>query len=199
MTARLVPHCSKRSLTGTTTRRGSASGISTALACGNGAACTGWTTIRLTRSAIGSGSKLADRMKTFQYDPSRSFGGWLRRLCESRIIDFLRQRRVDRLLSLDALDGDPTAEMVGAAAGFGGNHEDEEEAGPVRLALLEKAEKVQALVRARVKPHTWEAFWLVVVYDWTVARTAATLGMSHTAVYNARERVARMLCEEGKC
>ena len=45
---------------------------------------------------------------------------------------------------------------------------------------------------------TWDAFWLVAVCDWTVERTAQALGMTHTAVYAARERVARMLRDEGK-
>jgi hypothetical protein len=30
-------------------------------------------------------------------------------------------------------------------------------------------------------------------------RLVANLGMTHTAVYAARERVVRMLCDEGKC
>ena len=45
--------------------------------------------------------ELADRMKTFEYDPNRTFRGWLRRLCESRVLNFLRQRRAASLLSLD--------------------------------------------------------------------------------------------------
>jgi hypothetical protein len=53
-------------------------------------------------------------------------------------------------------------------------------------------------VRAKVKPWTWDAFWLVAVCDRTVERTAKTLGMTHTAVYADRERVARMLCEDGR-
>ena len=69
----------------------------------------------------------------------------------------------------------------------------------LRLFLLGEAEKVQGAVRAKVKPHTWDAFWLVAVCDWTVERTAKALGMTHTAVYAARERVARMLRDEGKC
>ena len=60
----------------------------------------------------------------------------------------------------------------------------------LRLFLLGEAEKVQAAVRAKVKPQTWDAFWLVAVCDWTVERTAKALGMTHTAVYAARERVA---------
>ena len=74
----------------------------------------------------------------------------------------------------------------------------EEAADPLRLFLLGEAEKVQAAVRAKVKPWTWDAFWLVAVCDWTVERTAQALGMTHTAVYAARERVARMLCDEGQ-
>jgi len=53
-------------------------------------------------------------------------------------------------------------------------------------------------VRQRIQPRTWDAFWLVAVGDWTIERTATTLGMTHTAVYAATERVARMLREEGK-
>ena len=67
------------------------------------------------------------------------------------------------------------------------------------LLLLEEGEKVQAAVRAKIKPRTWDAFWLVAVCDWSVERTAQSLGMTHIAVYAARDRVARMLCVEGKC
>ena len=53
--------------------------------------------------------ELADRMRTFQYDPNRTFRGWLRRLCESRVVDFLRQRQAVCLLSLDDRDDEPEA------------------------------------------------------------------------------------------
>ena len=142
--------------------------------------------------------ELADRMKTFQYDPNRTFRGWLRRLCASRTVDFLRQRQAGRPLSLDRHDVDPDDCWRLAAIEATGDNQGESEADPFRLSLLDEAEKVQAFVRAKVKPHTWEAFWLVVVCDWTVERTANSLGMTRTGVYGARERVARMLCDEGK-
>jgi DNA-directed RNA polymerase specialized sigma24 family protein len=41
--------------------------------------------------------ELADRMRTFRYDPNRTFRGWLRRVCDSRVIDFLHQRQAVRL------------------------------------------------------------------------------------------------------
>ena len=39
--------------------------------------------------------KLADRMRTYQYDPGRTFRGWLRKFCHSRAVDVLRKRRTE--------------------------------------------------------------------------------------------------------
>jgi len=143
--------------------------------------------------------ELADRMRTFHYDPNRTFRGWLRRVCESRIIDFLRQRRAVSLRSLNDRDADPEAGARGTSIEPDERDQGEGAADRFRLFLLGEAAKVQAAVQAKVKPHTWDAFWLVAVCDWSVERTAKALGMTHTAVYAARERVARMLREEGKC
>ena len=142
--------------------------------------------------------ELADRMRTFHYDPKGTFRGWLRRLCESRVLDFLRQRQAVSLLSLGDRNGDGEADPRGASIDPGESDHAEEAGDQSRRFLLDEAEKVQAAVRAKVKPHTWEAFWLIAVCDWTVERAAQALGMTHTAVYAARERVARMLCDEGK-
>ncbi len=143
--------------------------------------------------------ELADRMRTFHYDPNRTFRGWLRRVCDSRVIDFLRQRQAVSLLSLDDRDGEAEAGALGASIDPGERDLGEAADDLLRLYLLSEAEKVQAAVRAKVKPWTWDAFWLVAVCDWTVERTAKALGMTHSAVYAARERVARMLRDEGKC
>ncbi len=142
--------------------------------------------------------ELADRMRTFHYDPNRTFRGWLRRLCESRVIDFLRQRRAVCLLSLDERGREPGTSSPKAAVDSAERDDGDRESDLFRVFLLEEAEKVQVAVQAKVKPWTWEAFWLVAVCDWTVERTANALGMTHTAVYAARERVAWMLCDEGK-
>jgi RNA polymerase sigma-70 factor (ECF subfamily) len=139
--------------------------------------------------------ELANRMKTFQYDPSRTFRGWLRRLCESRVIDFLRQRRTATLLGLDERTGECETHARGASVES--DETDEGDGDPFRLQLLSEGEKVQASVKAKVKPSTWDAFWLVAVCDWTVEKTANELAMTRTAVYAARGRVAGMLCDEG--
>jgi RNA polymerase sigma factor (sigma-70 family) len=142
--------------------------------------------------------ELADRMKTFQYDPKRTFRGWLRRMCDSRVIDYLRQRTADRIFSLNDRDFEAHADVHRASIDSSEREDGEGATDPFRLFLVDEAERVQVLVRAKVKPWTWDAFWLVAVCDWTVERTAKALGMTHVAVYAARERVARMLCDEGK-
>ena len=139
--------------------------------------------------------ELAERMKTFEYDPNGNSRGWLRRLCGYRVIDFLRRRRTRCPFPLDDRDaeriiGDPEPET------------EEEEGEPLSnqdgLRFRRKVEAIQAAVKARVKPHNWEGFWLVAVCDWSVERTAQALGMSHAAVYAAKERVTKMLREEAE-
>ena len=41
---------------------------------------------------------LARRMRTFRYDPGKTFRGWLRRLCQSRATDLLRKKNADDVL-----------------------------------------------------------------------------------------------------
>ena len=50
---------------------------------------------------------LARRMRTFRYDPGKTFRGWLRRLCQSRAIDLLRKSHLDIKPSNILLDGQP--------------------------------------------------------------------------------------------
>ena len=139
--------------------------------------------------------ELAGRMKTFEYDPNRTFRGWLRRLCESRVLNFLRQRRAATLPSLDDRTEGP--ERIASRGAADPDRTDEGD-DRLHLFLLEEGEKVQAVVRGKVQPRTWEAFWLVAVRDWSVERTAQSLGMTRIAVYAARDRVARMLRAEGQ-
>ncbi len=142
--------------------------------------------------------ELAGRMRTFEYDPSGSFRGWLRRLCQSRVLNYLHQRRAHPHVSLDDREDEPTA----GGRGISGqpadiDDEGEEAIDPALRLLLDAGAQIQAAVRARVKPHNWEAFSLVAIYDWSVEQAANTLGMTRAAVYAAKERVARMLRDEG--
>jgi DNA-directed RNA polymerase specialized sigma24 family protein len=139
----------------------------------------------------------AARLRDFCYNPNGSFRGLLDQVCHWRVLDFLRRRAV-RLVTLDDRDGDPEADELVTVSESAESTHGPGVAGPFRSFLIDEAEKVQAAVRAKVSPRTWEAFWAVAVQGWTVEGTARALGMTHVAVYAARARVARMLGDEGK-
>jgi RNA polymerase sigma-70 factor (ECF subfamily) len=133
--------------------------------------------------------ELAGRMRSFEYDPSGSFRGWLRRLCRSRALNYLREQRAHPICGLGEHE---------VACEPADTEEGEVTPGPTLCLVLDAGDKIQSLVRARVKPHNWEAFWLVAVCDWGVERTAQSLGMKKAAVYAAVERVRAKLRDEGR-
>lgn len=63
---------------------------------------------------------LARRMRTYRYDPGKTFRGWLRRLCESRAIDLLRQKRTS---AVESLADQPDWSPLDDAADFDGDLE----------------------------------------------------------------------------
>jgi RNA polymerase sigma-70 factor (ECF subfamily) len=131
--------------------------------------------------------KLAQKLPTFAYDPSRSFRGWLKTVAHHAWRDFNDNRRrahraagdshVQNLfLTLEARED--LALRLGEA---------------FDLELLEAA-KVR--VRLRVAPHTWEAFRLMALDGLPVAEVAAKVDMQVAMVYVAKSKVQRMLQEE---
>ena len=101
--------------------------------------------------------ELMRRMRTFRYDPSRSFRGWLWRLLRSRAIDLLRNRRATVLRSLDR----PFLRVIAPALpGTGEPMRTRREFGlKASTVFLRQAAEVQELVRSRVDPETWSAYW----------------------------------------
>jgi RNA polymerase sigma factor (sigma-70 family) len=138
--------------------------------------------------------ELARRMPAYQYDPGGSFRAWLRRLCQHRAIDLIRERRdrgclplgEDELVDRRSLPGETAGED--AAGG---------EAARLRLALFREAKEAQASVRSKVKPMRWEAFWRVAINGEPVAEAAAALGVKYATAYAAVRHVAGLLREEG--
>jgi RNA polymerase sigma-70 factor (ECF subfamily) len=131
--------------------------------------------------------RLAAKMRSFRYDPARSFRGWLKTLTHHAWTDFVRQRKplglggrdrgaIEVLEQLEARD-DLT------------RHLDEE----FTRALFEEA---SARVRLRVQAHTWEAFRLTALEGKSGAEAAALLGMQVATVFVARSKVQKMLQEE---
>jgi RNA polymerase sigma-70 factor (ECF subfamily) len=132
-------------------------------------------------------ARLAECMRTFVYDPSRSFRGWLRTLARHAWSDFVQARgrggrgsgdtaTLDRLRTLPAredlvarLEEQFDREVLGEAA---------------------------ARVRLRVEPETWEAFRLFTDEGLAGAEVARRLGRTVAGVFKARARVQAMLRAE---
>jgi RNA polymerase sigma-70 factor (ECF subfamily) len=131
--------------------------------------------------------RLAQKLRTFSYDPSRSFRGWLRTLTQHALSDFLEARK-----------------RQAPAEGAGGSFEvlESVEAREDMLRRIEvefdreilDAATVQ--VRLRVEPHTWEAFRLTAIEGLSGQAAAQQLGIRVTSVFKAKLRVQAMLREE---
>jgi RNA polymerase sigma factor (sigma-70 family) len=135
---------------------------------------------------------LARRMRTFRYDPGKTFRGWLRRLCQSRAIDLLRKRKADAVLWLEDQPVESLLQNAPAVV------EAEEEAAAERPRLLHLADEVQNAVRQRVSEQTWQVFWNIAVLGQSVRETSGATGVSYYAAFATEKRVGRMLREEGQ-
>ncbi|MFO0841048.1 MAG: sigma-70 family RNA polymerase sigma factor [Gemmataceae bacterium] len=131
--------------------------------------------------------KLAEKMRTFAYDPSRSFRAYLKTLARYAWMDFLEAKKrpgagsgdSEVLRALQAVEaGDDLVRRLGAQF-------DQE--------LLAEA---RDRVRRRVEPQTWQAFLLTAVEGMSGAEAAARLGVKVAAVFKAKSRVQQMLQDE---
>ena len=101
-------------------------------------------------------------------------------------------------MSLDDRDDQRSTDERTTAVTLAEMEHDQVVTDPFHLFLRNEAEHVQAAVKRRVQPRTWDAFWLVAVSDWTIDRTAKALGTTRIAVFAATQRVSRMLRDEGQ-
>lgn len=138
--------------------------------------------------------ELADRLRSFRYDPNRTFRGWLRNLCRCRAIDLIREgRREGR--HVHPLDDRPVGEADPDRGAW--PCEDTVESDPLHDRMLREAALAQAAVRDRVEPRTWETYWRIGIDGWTVGEAAAAQGITYAAAFAAYKRVDRKLREEG--
>jgi RNA polymerase sigma-70 factor (ECF subfamily) len=137
-------------------------------------------------------SRLVKEMRRFVYDPQHRFRGWLKTVVHREVCNFLR-RKARR--PGDWASGDPRVyevmEALEAPAAA------EELAGQLSAELEEHAQRAVTLVRGRVEPHTWQAFWLTAIEQMPPGDVARRLGMTYSAVCMAKRRVGLMLREEG--
>jgi RNA polymerase sigma-70 factor (ECF subfamily) len=131
-------------------------------------------------------TKLAQKLRDFRYDRSRSFRGWLKTVAHNAWRNFVDGRRgrstsgdrhvVELMHTLEARE-DLVRKLEDAF-----DHE-----------LLDAAE---FRVRLRVAPHTWEAFRLVALEGVPAAEVATVVHMQVAMVYVAKSKVQKMLQEE---
>src|SRR5262249_48698277 len=131
--------------------------------------------------------KLSQKLRTFAYDPSRSFRGWLKTVAHHAWRDFEDSRRRARPVADDSRVQEL---MLSLEAREDLAHRLE---GAFDLELLEAA---KARVRLRVAPRTWEAFRLMAFEDLPVAEVAARVHLQVAMVYVAKSKVQKMLQEE---
>lgn len=129
---------------------------------------------------------LVRELPTFQYDGTKSFRAWLRKVLLNKWREKLRRRRETaiggddpRFGELASADGEEALDLIG-----------EEE---YRQALLAQAFQ---LMRTDFEPKTWQACWEFIVSEKPAAQIAAELRMTTKAVYMAKARVLQRLRQE---
>lgn len=131
--------------------------------------------------------KLADKIRTFQYDPARSFRAWLKTLTHHAWSDFLESQQRPGRGSGDSQVAD-MLHSVEARADLVQQLEAEFD-----RELLEEA---MARVRLRIAPQTWEAFRLTALEGLSGAEAAQRIPMQIAQVFVAKRRVLKMLSTE---
>lgn len=130
--------------------------------------------------------KLVTGLRNFEYDPARSFRGWL------RTVTYHLWGRLATAASREHEKGGEAAEgllrSAEAREDLAARLETEYDRELLAVAML--------AVSRRVEPHTWEAFRLLALDGETGAEVATRLGMNVAAAYKARSKCQRMIQEE---
>jgi RNA polymerase sigma factor (sigma-70 family) len=133
--------------------------------------------------------RMAQKLGTFVYDPSRSFRGWLRTVTQNALAHFVADRKRRWAGSGDA----QVLELLQSL--------------PAREDLMARLEEqfdsevvAEACTRARrrVEPRTWDAFQLMARDGLSGEETAARLGMNAGSAFKAKSRVLEIIREEIK-
>lgn len=134
-------------------------------------------------------AKLAVVMRTFVYDPSKSFRAWLRTLAHHAWSDFLAEQRrwLTEAVSpaaAQALQEQASADRLGTSL------EEEYDRELLEIALVR--------VRQKVEPRTWRIFERLAFKDDPVAEVAAAEELTIGTAYRAKSRFQQLLTDELK-
>jgi RNA polymerase sigma-70 factor (ECF subfamily) len=127
------------------------------------------------------------QIQRFQYDSSRRFRGWLRRLVHSVWCDFVEGRR-----DWDKAQGGSAVlhqlDSIAARDDLTEQIQKEHDRSILRLAMQR--------VEQRVEPKTWKAFWLLNIEELSGDDVVARLGMRLGSTYAASSKVRRLIRQE---
>jgi len=130
--------------------------------------------------------KLSEKMRTFSYDPARSFRAYLKTVARYAWCDFVEANQ-----SAAATGGSDIRRRLEAV-----------EAGDDLVHRLseqfdqEVLEQAQQRVKRRVEPQTWDAFRLTAMEGLSGAAAAEHLDLKVATVFKAKSKVQKMLKEE---
>ena len=126
--------------------------------------------------------KLVRRMRTFHYDPTRSFRAWLKTLTHHALSDFLKDCRAKGSGVTEPLQETAARDSLVQSL----QEEFDQE-------LLDEA---LARVRLRIAPKKWAAFRLTALDGLSGKEAAAQLDMKVATVFTAKSKVLQMVQEE---
>ena len=127
---------------------------------------------------------LVQELPHFQYDPARSFRGWLKTVTLNKHRERLRRNRAAPREQGDAaLDELP---------------QDENEAFWERDFREQLVVRAFEIMQSEYRPTTWRACWESVVSGRSATEIAAELGITPAAVHSAKSRILRRLRQDLK-
>ena len=124
---------------------------------------------------------LVRKLPEFEYQPDKSFRGWLRTLTLNKWRERGRKK------------GIAVAAMAAGLSQIAGDQPDPFEEAEYRRHLVHQAVKI---MQSEFEPRTWRACWESVVEGRTAPEVAKELGVSLEVVYAAKSRVLKRLREE---
>jgi RNA polymerase sigma-70 factor (ECF subfamily) len=132
-------------------------------------------------------AKLAAKLRTFDYDPERSFRGWLKTVTQNALCDFLAERRRPGLGSGDSAVA-LLLENLQARTDLLADLEEEFD--------REMLEEALARVQLKVPERRWEAFRLTALEGLSGAEAGKRLEMNVTTVFTSKCKVQKLVQEE---
>ncbi len=131
-------------------------------------------------SALGS-------LHRFKRDDSSSFGGWLRRITQRRVADYLRRRPEV------AAGGTDSLKMFSQIASIRYSLDENIEENSKLEIQDDRLLAIVAKAQVEFEATTWQAFWMSTVDGRTTTDIALELGITKNAVYLAKSRITKRL------